>query len=166
MSRRFLIACAALSLAGVPAMAQSRSADADAGQQPPIQARPGGPESNPRTDQTVDVTKGTRLVLSNNAGEVVVRSWDRDQVRVQATHSDRERLDIQRLRELPVDPVADPAQPCEVAQVLRLGVTAGHLRDRTSRGDHPAGRGASFHLAGNRRGVRHRTMSGCCSLRT
>jgi len=28
----------------------------------------------------------------------------------------RERLDIQRLRILPVDPVADPAQPREVAQ--------------------------------------------------
>src|SRR5689334_13436504 len=69
---------AALLLAAVPAAAQERSADAQ--QQPPIQARPGGPENNPRTDQTVDVTKGTRLVLSNNAGEVVVRSWDRDQV--------------------------------------------------------------------------------------
>ena len=30
-------------------------------QQPPIQARPGGPEGSPKTDQTVDVTKGTRL---------------------------------------------------------------------------------------------------------
>src|ERR687897_1500431 len=61
-------------------------------QQPPIQARPGGPESSPRTDQTLDVTKGTRLVLSNNAGEVVVRSWDRDQVRIQATHGARETI--------------------------------------------------------------------------
>jgi DUF4097 and DUF4098 domain-containing protein YvlB len=68
------------------AAAQDRSADA---QQPPIQARPGGPESAPRTDQTIDVTKGTRLVVSNNAGEVIVRSWDRDQVRVQASHDDR-----------------------------------------------------------------------------
>ena len=66
---------------GASRAAQDRSADA---QQPPIQARPGGPESSPKTDQTIDVTKGTRLVLSNNAGEVVVRSWDRDQVRVQA----------------------------------------------------------------------------------
>ena len=82
-----------LALAGVPAMAQDRSADAQ--QPPPIQARPGGPEGNPRTDQTVDVAKGTRLVLSNNAGEVVVRSWDREQVRVQATHSERDRIDIQ-----------------------------------------------------------------------
>ena len=32
-----------------------------------------------------------------------------------------ERLDVQRLRVLPVDPVADAAQPREVAQVLRRG---------------------------------------------
>ena len=41
------------------------------------------------------VTKGTRLVLTNNAGEVVVRSWDRDAVKVEATHSDRESVDVQ-----------------------------------------------------------------------
>lgn len=76
----------------VVAAAQERSADV---QQPPIQARPGGPESAPRTDQTVDVVKGTRLVLSNNAGEVTVRSWDRDQVRIQATHAERDRVDVQ-----------------------------------------------------------------------
>jgi DUF4097 and DUF4098 domain-containing protein YvlB len=58
--------------------------------QAPIQARPGGPDTAPRSDQTVDVVKGTRLVLSNNAGEVAVRSWDRDQVRIQATHGARE----------------------------------------------------------------------------
>ena len=80
-------------LAAVPVLAQDRAATES--QQPPIQARPGGPEASPRTDQTVDVAKGTRLVLSNNAGEVTVRSWDRDQVRVQATHSERETIDIQ-----------------------------------------------------------------------
>jgi DUF4097 and DUF4098 domain-containing protein YvlB len=64
--------------------------------QPPVQARPGGPESNtPQTDQTVDVVKGTRLVLSNQAGEVTVRAWDRDAVRVQANHNARERVDVQ-----------------------------------------------------------------------
>lgn len=64
--------------------------------QAPVQARPGGPESQtPQSDQTVDVAKGTRLVLSNQAGEVTVRAWDRDAVRVQASHSSRERIDIQ-----------------------------------------------------------------------
>lgn len=85
----WLAALAALTFI-VPAAAQERTGEP----QPPIQARPGGPESAPRTDQTVDVAKGTRLVLSNNAGEVVVRSWDREQVRVQATHSDRVTIDV------------------------------------------------------------------------
>ena len=39
---------------------------------------------------------------------------------------------VQRLRVLPVDPVADSAQPREVAQVLRRCGTAGHLRDRAT----------------------------------
>jgi hypothetical protein len=62
--------------------------------QAPVQARPGGPETEaPRTDQTLDVPKGTRLLLNNQAGEVRVRTWDRDQVRVQASHSPREQID-------------------------------------------------------------------------
>ena len=64
-------------------------------QQPPIQARPGGPETSPRSEKTVEVTKGTRLVLSNQAGEVVVRSWDQDRVRIQATHGPRETIDAE-----------------------------------------------------------------------
>ena len=47
-------------------------------------------------------------------------------------HAAGERLDVQRLRVLPVDPVADAAQPREVAQALRLGGSAGHLRDRAT----------------------------------
>jgi DUF4097 and DUF4098 domain-containing protein YvlB len=34
-------------------------------------------------------------VLSNQAGEVSVRAWDRDAVRVQANHGSRERIDVQ-----------------------------------------------------------------------
>lgn len=65
--------------------------------QPPVQARPGWTDADesPRTDQTVDVVKGTRLVLSSHAGEVTVRAWDRDAVRVQATHASRDRVDVQ-----------------------------------------------------------------------
>ncbi len=64
--------------------------------QAPVQARPGGPETHtPQSDQTVDVVKGTRLVLSSQAGEVTVRAWDRDAVRIQAGHSPRERIDVQ-----------------------------------------------------------------------
>ena len=61
-----------------------------------MQARPGGPETeSPRTDQTVDVVRGWQLVLSSQAGEATVRSWDRDAVRVQATHGARERVEVQ-----------------------------------------------------------------------
>ena len=79
-----------LALSSAPAFAQPRDGSADA--QQPIQARPGGPEVGPGSEKTVDVTKGTRLVLSNQAGEVVVRSWDQDRVRIQASHGARETI--------------------------------------------------------------------------
>ncbi len=97
-------ACAVTAADAQPAPQPSARARVQAVQPPsppaptqaPVQARPGGPESqNPRSDQTVDVAKGTRLVLSNQAGEVTVRAWDRDAVRVQASHSSRESLDLQ-----------------------------------------------------------------------
>ena len=82
---------AALALAfSTSAFAQPRNDSADA--QQPIQARPGGPEVGPGSEKTVDVTKGTRLVLSNQAGEVIVRSWDQDRVRIQASHGARETI--------------------------------------------------------------------------
>jgi DUF4097 and DUF4098 domain-containing protein YvlB len=46
------------------------------------------------TDQTVNVTKGTKLDVNNFAGDVQVKVWDRDAVRVEAMHSDREAIDI------------------------------------------------------------------------
>ncbi|MEY4094961.1 MAG: hypothetical protein RLZZ53_2160 [Acidobacteriota bacterium] len=79
----------ALSLSA-SAYAQPRDGANDA--QQPIQARPGGPETGPGSEKTVDVTKGTRLVLNNQAGEVVVRSWDQDRVRIQANHGSRETI--------------------------------------------------------------------------
>jgi DUF4097 and DUF4098 domain-containing protein YvlB len=82
-----------LAVAPLAARAQDRGANDAA--QAPIQARPGGPESAPRTSQEVPVAKGARLVLTNNAGEVVVTSWDRDAVKVEASHSDRESIDVQ-----------------------------------------------------------------------
>ena len=82
---------AAIALAfSMPAAAQPRDGSID--EQQPIQARPGGPDSGPGSEKTVDVTKGTRLVLSNQAGEVVVRSWDQDRVRIQASHTARETI--------------------------------------------------------------------------
>jgi hypothetical protein len=43
----------------------------------------------PQTDQTVQVASGARLDVRNFAGEVVVRAWDKDAVRVQARHTPR-----------------------------------------------------------------------------
>ena len=95
MNRIWTLTRSPASRSAAPLAAQDRATAVADMQQPPIQARPGGPEGSPKTDQTVDVVKGTRLVLNNNAGEVIVRTWDRDQVRVQATHSDREKIDVQ-----------------------------------------------------------------------
>ena len=46
------------------------------------------------TDQTVNVAKGTKLDVNNFAGDVTVKTWDRDAVRVQVTLSDREIVDV------------------------------------------------------------------------
>src|SRR5579872_3028362 len=46
------------------------------------------------TDQTVNVTKGTKLDVNNFAGDVNIKTWDRDAVRVEVNHSDRETVDI------------------------------------------------------------------------
>jgi len=48
------------------------------------------------TDQTVNVAKGTKLDVNNFAGDVIIKVWDRDAVRVEATHSDRETIDIKQ----------------------------------------------------------------------
>ena len=47
-----------------------------------------------QTDQTVQVQKGTRLDVVNFAGDVSIKVWDKDAVRVQVSHSDREVIDI------------------------------------------------------------------------
>jgi hypothetical protein len=41
------------------------------------------------TDTTITVTQGTRLQLDNQGGDIVVKAWDRNQVRIQASHSSR-----------------------------------------------------------------------------
>ena len=48
----------------------------------------------PRTDQTVTVTRDMRVNLDNHAGEVIVRAWDRDSVRVQARHGNRTQVTV------------------------------------------------------------------------
>jgi DUF4097 and DUF4098 domain-containing protein YvlB len=48
----------------------------------------------PDTDQTVPVSRGARLALDNLAGDVVIHTWDRDSLRVQARHGARTRVII------------------------------------------------------------------------
>jgi DUF4097 and DUF4098 domain-containing protein YvlB len=48
------------------------------------------------TDQTINVSKGTKLDVNNFAGDVIIKVWDKDAVRVEVTHSDREAVDIKQ----------------------------------------------------------------------
>src|SRR5437870_13493828 len=47
-----------------------------------------------QTDTTVPVRAGMRLDVDNFGGEIVVRAWNQNAVRVQATHSSRDRIDV------------------------------------------------------------------------
>jgi DUF4097 and DUF4098 domain-containing protein YvlB len=48
-----------------------------------------------QTDTTFSVPQGTRLHVETQGGDITVRAWDRNQVRVQAAHSRRTHIDIQ-----------------------------------------------------------------------
>src|SRR5215212_4174810 len=48
------------------------------------------------TDQTLNVAKGAKLDVNNFAGDVIIKVWDKDAVRVEVTHSDREAVDIKQ----------------------------------------------------------------------
>lgn len=48
----------------------------------------------PQTDQTVAVGRGARLIVDSFAGEVIVKAWARDQVRIQARHVPRVKVTI------------------------------------------------------------------------
>jgi DUF4097 and DUF4098 domain-containing protein YvlB len=52
------------------------------------------PARAPQTDQTVSVTRGTRLRINNDLGEVVLHTWDKDSLRVQARHSTRMKANV------------------------------------------------------------------------
>jgi DUF4097 and DUF4098 domain-containing protein YvlB len=84
----------ALGFGAVDAVAQDRDTTPADAQQPPIQARPGSPEAVPRSTYDNPVAKGARLVISNNAGEVVIRAWDQDRLKIDASHSPREKLEV------------------------------------------------------------------------
>jgi DUF4097 and DUF4098 domain-containing protein YvlB len=54
-------------------------------------------QSAPQTDQTVAVQKGTRLNVNNFAGEVILKTWDKDSVHVIARHQPRSRVNIRQV---------------------------------------------------------------------
>lgn len=47
-----------------------------------------------QTDTTFAVPQGARLHVENQGGDITIRGWDRNQIRVQASHSRRTRIDI------------------------------------------------------------------------
>ncbi len=52
------------------------------------------------TDQTVQVAKGTKLDVSNFAGDVNIKVWAKDAVRVEVNNSDRETVDIKPVEQI------------------------------------------------------------------
>jgi len=48
-----------------------------------------------QTDTTFTVPQGTRLHVENQGGDITIRAWDRNQMRVQAVHSRRTRVNVQ-----------------------------------------------------------------------
>jgi DUF4097 and DUF4098 domain-containing protein YvlB len=47
-----------------------------------------------QTDTTLPVRQGTRLEVENFGGEIAVRAWNQDRVRIQATHSTRDYIAV------------------------------------------------------------------------
>ena len=46
-----------------------------------------------QTDTTVSVSQGTRLRVENAGGDIIVHAWDKNQVRIQASHSRRSHIE-------------------------------------------------------------------------
>ena len=46
------------------------------------------------TDTTVSVPQGSRLRLQNQGGDVTVKTWDKNQIRIQADHSSRSAIEV------------------------------------------------------------------------
>jgi DUF4097 and DUF4098 domain-containing protein YvlB len=47
-----------------------------------------------QTDTTLNVSQGTRLKVENQGGDIIVKTWEKNQVRVQASHSRRTHVTI------------------------------------------------------------------------
>jgi len=60
-------------------------------------ASPAPRQTAPQTDETVAVQKGTRLSVNNFAGEVILKTWDKDSLHVVARHQPRSRVNIRQV---------------------------------------------------------------------
>ncbi len=61
------------------------------------QAAPAPKTAAPQTDETVAVQKGARLSINNFAGEVILKTWDKDSLHVVARHQPRVRVNIRQV---------------------------------------------------------------------
>jgi DUF4097 and DUF4098 domain-containing protein YvlB len=99
------------------------------------------------TDTTVSVSAGTRLSVQSLQGDVVVRAWDRNQVRIQASHSSRTQIEA-RVSEsvLRLEPkgrgmagawggLVDYELTVPVAMAIELQGMGGDVRIEGTRGD-------------------------------
>ena len=131
---------------GIPAVAPRRLAPVDAGRHADQLGEAGAEGAQRRAadreadlgDAEVAAPQQRHRALDAPRHQVAVRRLAVGQPELAAevpgrhVHAAGERLDVQRLRVLPVDPVADAAQPREVAQALLRGGSAGHPRDRAT----------------------------------
>jgi len=53
-------------------------------------------QAAPQTDETVPAQRGGRLSVSNFAGEVIIRSWDKDSIHVVGRHQPRTKVRIRQ----------------------------------------------------------------------
>lgn len=78
-----------------------------------------------QSDTTVAVSRGMRLEVDNFAGEIAVRTWDRDAVRISAAHSRRDEIQVESEEGLLSVGVERDPEPSEVE---RNDEPSGHER--------------------------------------
>ena len=52
------------------------------------------------TERSIEVEPGVRLEISNHAGEVIIRGWDRDEIQILAEHGSRDGIEIDQENQL------------------------------------------------------------------
>src|SRR6476469_2562258 len=74
-----------------------------------------------QTDTTITVRPGGRLEVDNYSGSVTVRSWNRNEVRVRATHDSRAEVEIEhRGSTVSVDASGQNGEPTSVNYTITV----------------------------------------------